>query len=89
MQVKLNNNIVALDGAGLKMNIAYPLRSMAATAYGFVWECCKRFNTEAQMNPDDGAPTIYVYGEMYKPSQFMDKFATFAEKIGAIVEVTN
>lgn len=87
---KLNNCTVSINGAGITMDILYPQRSMASNAYSFVWECCNRFNTESTINnPDDGAPSIYVYGEMYKPSQFMNKLAYIAEKIGAKVEVTN
>ena len=89
MLTKLNNHTITVEGAGVVMNITYPFRPMATTAYEFVWECCNRFNTEAKLNPDDGAPTIYVYGEMYKPSQFMNKLASVAEKIGAIVEMSN
>jgi hypothetical protein len=86
---KLNNCTVSITGAGTTMDILYPQRLMASNAYSFAWECCNRFNTESTINPDDGAPSIYVYGEMYKPSQFMNKLASIAEKIGAKVEVTN
>lgn len=89
MLTKLNNSTVTIGGVGVIMDITYPLRSMASTAYSFAWECCNRFNTEVSFNPDDGAPVIYVYGEMYKPSQFMNKMASIAEKVGATIEVSD
>jgi len=89
MIAKLNNFTLTVEGAGVVVTLTYPERFMAYNAYGFAWECCNRFNKESELNPDDGAPTIYVYGEMFKPSQFLNKLANYAEIIGAKVEVTN
>lgn len=86
LTVSIKNYVITLEGAGITMTLSYPFRPI--TVYEFVWECCNRFNKEADLDPDS-PPTIYVYGEMYKPSQFMNKLASIAEKAGATVEITN
>jgi hypothetical protein len=89
MTVKLSNYTVTIEGAGITMSVICPLRSMASGAYGFAWECCRRFNEDAEAHEDVEIPKIYVYGEMHTPAQFMNRFASIAEKVGAVVEVNN
>lgn len=87
MRARLINDMVFVEDqtAGVVLTIAYPSLEMASTAYSFIWECCERFTKEPVLNAEDDTPKIYVFGEMYKPLQFINRLASIAPNIGAIV----
>lgn len=86
MIAKLKDTTLRVEGHGLVLDITYPSRGMAATAYSSVWECCQRFNKEPDFNPDE-TPKIYVFGELMTGPQYLKRLMSSVEVIGAKVKL--
>lgn len=89
MQATLNNETVTVRGEGLIFTLTYPSTSQATTAYSFIWECCERFSKEDRTSPGGETPKIYVFGELYKPLQFMNRISDTAPKLGVKVNIVS
>jgi hypothetical protein len=89
MRASLNNETVTVIEGRVILTLVYPNKLLANNAYSFIWECCERFTKENSLAPDNRKPKIYVFGELYKPLQFINRLAYNASIIGATANIVS